>query len=166
MRGPQGVPVGALRRVLISNIVCSNSDSRFGSIISGIPGHSIEDIKISDLYIQHQGGATSETAALQPAELEKSYPEPKMFGQMPSQGFFIRHVRNIEMSNVEISSLQADARPTFILDNVQGARFFRIRGPQAEGVPRFVLNHVEEFDVYLSQPVADTRIDKVGSKSL
>jgi polygalacturonase len=166
MRGPQGVPVGALRRVLISNIVCSNSDSRFGSIISGIPGHAIEDIKISDLYIQHQGGATSETAALQPAELEKSYPEPKMFGQMPSQGFFIRHVRNIEMSNVEISSMQADARPAFILDDVQGARFFRIRAPQAESVPRFVLNNVADFDVYLSQPVPDTRLDRVGSKKL
>jgi polygalacturonase len=166
MRGPQGVSVGALRRVLISNIVCSNSDSRFGSIISGIPGHAIEDIKISDLYIQHQGGATSEIAALQPAELEKSYPEPKMFGQMPSQGFFIRHVRNIEMSNVEISSMQSDARPAFILDDVQGARFFRIRAPQAESVPRFVLNNVEDFDLYLSQPVPDTRVDKVGNKRL
>jgi polygalacturonase len=166
MRGPQGVPVGALRRALISNIVCSNSDSRFGSIISGIPGHAIEDIKISDVYIQHQGGETSETAALQPADLEKSYPEPKMFGKMPSQGFFIRHVKNIEMSHVEISSLQADARPAFVLDDVQGARFFRIRGPQAEGVPRFVLNSVEDFDVYLSQSVSDTQIAKVGSKKL
>jgi polygalacturonase len=166
MRGPQRVPVGALRRVLISNIVCSNSDSRFGSIISGIPGHAIEDIKISDVYIQHQGGETSETAALEPADLEKSYPEPKMFGKMPSQGFFIRHVKNIEMSHVEISSLQADARPAFVLDDVQGARFFRIRGPHADGVPRFVLNNVEDFDVYLSQPVPDTQITQVESKKL
>ena len=70
------------------------------------------------------------------------------------------------MSNVEISSLQADARPVFILDDVQGARFFRVRGPQAEGVPRFALNNVENFDVYLSEPVPDTRIDKVGNKKL
>jgi hypothetical protein len=67
---------------------------------------------------------------------------------------------------VEISSLQADVRPGFILDDVQGARFFRIRGPQAEGVPRFVLKNVEDFDVYLSQPVPDTRIDKAGNKRL
>ena len=108
----------------------------------------------------------AEIAALQPADLEKSYPEPKMFGQMPSQGFFIRHVKNIEMSDVEISSLQADARPAFILDDVQGARFFRIRGPRLQGVPRFVLNNVEDFDVYLSKPVPDTQLDKVGSKKL
>src|SRR5216684_1231119 len=36
MRGPAGVPVGALRRVLISNIVCSNAGSLVCSIISGI----------------------------------------------------------------------------------------------------------------------------------
>jgi polygalacturonase len=166
MRGPGGVPVGVLRRVLISNIVCSNSDSRYGSVISGIPGHAIEDIKISDIYIQHQGGGTSEDAALQPADLEKSYPEPKMFGKMPAQGFFIRHVKNIEMSHVEIASLQEDARPSFILDDVQSARFFRIRGPRAQGVPRFVLKNVEDFDVYLSQPVPDTQIDKVDIKKL
>ena len=40
MRGPAGVPVGSLRRVLISNVVCSNADSRFGSILCGIPSAS------------------------------------------------------------------------------------------------------------------------------
>ena len=39
MRGPKDVAVGQLRRVSISNIVCSNSASRFASIISGIPDH-------------------------------------------------------------------------------------------------------------------------------
>ena len=166
MRGPQGVPVGALRRVLISNIVCSNSESQLGSIISGIPGHAIEDIKLSDIYIQHRGGGSSEAAALKPAELEKSYPEPNMFGPMPSQGFFIRHARNIEMSHVEISSMSADARPVFVLEDVQGARFFRVRGPAAQNVPRFVLNNVEDFDVLGSKPVPDTQIDKVESRKL
>ena len=67
MRGPEGVPVGVLRRVIISGIVCSNSASRISSIISGIPGHPIEDVKISNVYVQHQGGGTKETAAIQPA---------------------------------------------------------------------------------------------------
>src|SRR5579859_8006478 len=41
MRGPQGVPVGQLRRVNVSNIVVSNTDARYASVISGIPGHDI-----------------------------------------------------------------------------------------------------------------------------
>ena len=91
LRGPKGTQVGAVRRVNISNIVCSNSTSEFGCILSGIPGHPIEDVTISNIYIQHRGGGTKEQAALTPPEKEAAYPDPAMFGAMPSQGFFIRH---------------------------------------------------------------------------
>src|SRR5262249_32089566 len=52
MRGPAGTPVGTLRRILIDNIVCSNSASRAASTISGIPGHAIEDVKLSNILIE------------------------------------------------------------------------------------------------------------------
>jgi polygalacturonase len=79
MRGPDNVPVGTLKRVIISNIACSNSVSRLGSIVSGIPGHEIEDVKISNIQILHQGGGTKEDAAYQPPEYADTYPEPTMF---------------------------------------------------------------------------------------
>ena len=79
MRGPDNTPVGTLKRVIISNLVCSNSVSGLGSIISGIPGHSVEDVKISNIQILHQGGGTKEDAAYQPPEYEDMYPEPTMF---------------------------------------------------------------------------------------
>jgi polygalacturonase len=47
MRGPEGTPVGELRRVNISDIVVSNCASRQASLITGIPGHYIEDLKIA-----------------------------------------------------------------------------------------------------------------------
>ncbi len=83
MRGPDNTPVGTLKRVIISNLVCSNSVSRLGSIISGIPGHEIEDVKISNIQILHQGGGTREDAAFQPPEYEETYPEPSMFVGAP-----------------------------------------------------------------------------------
>ena len=79
MRGPDNTPVGTLKRVIISNLVCSNSVSRLGSVISGIAGHEIEDVKISNIQILHQGGGTREDAAYQPPEYEDMYPEPGMF---------------------------------------------------------------------------------------
>ena len=36
------------------------------------------------------------------AEKEKDYPEPNMFGTTPAHGFFIRHVRGLEMDRVKI----------------------------------------------------------------
>src|SRR5215213_6291177 len=41
MRGPAGIAVGELRRVLLSNIVVYNADPKYAAIISGIPGHNI-----------------------------------------------------------------------------------------------------------------------------
>ncbi len=166
MRGPAGVAVGQLRRVLISNIVCSNSSPDFGSIISGIPGHSIEDIQISDIYIQHRGGGTAEAAAIQPPEVENKYPEPNMFGTMPSHGFFLRHVKNISLSNVEISSVKEDLRPAFVLDDVRSADFFRVRTPYAKDVPTFALNNVSGFSVGRCNHVTDQAIDHVDKKNL
>ncbi len=166
MRGPAGVPVGSLRRVLISNIVCSNSESSLGSILSGIPGHPIEDIQLNDVYIQHRGGGTPEAAAIHPPELENKYPEPNMFGPMPSHGFFLRHVKNISVSNVEISSLKEDTRPTFVLEDVQSADFFRIRTPRVPNTPTFALTNVTDFSVARSKHVADTQLDHADQKKL
>lgn len=166
MRGPSGVPVGALRRVLFSNLVCSNAEPSLGSIISGIPGHPIEDIQINDVYIQHRGGGTAEQSAIQPPEAESKYPEPNMFGGMPSQGFFLRHVKDICLGNVEINSVEQDLRPTFVLQDVQGADFFRIRTAQAKGSPTFVVDNVDDFSVQNCRHVPDTRIEHAGQKKL
>jgi hypothetical protein len=38
-----------------------------------------------------------------------------MFGPMPASGFFLRHMRNVEMSHVEIANTTPDARPAFYL---------------------------------------------------
>ena len=71
------MPVGALRRVNISNFVVYNADPRYASIISGVPGHDIEDVKLSNVRIFYKGGGTREQAALTPPEDEKGYPEPR-----------------------------------------------------------------------------------------
>jgi polygalacturonase len=167
MRGPSGVPVGSLRRVLISNLVCSNSESSLGSILSGIPGHPIEDIQLNDIYIQHRGGGTPEAAAvaIQPPELENKYPEPNMFGAMPSHGFFLRHVKNISVNNVEISSLKEDARPAFVLEDVQSADFFHIRALRPN-VATFALTNVDDFSVNRCKHVPDTQLDHADQKKL
>jgi polygalacturonase len=164
MRGPAGVPVGALRRVLISNIVCSNAGSPVSSIISGIPGHEIEDVKLSNILIQHQGGQPD--TPLQLAEKEKDYPEPSMFGTTPAHGFFIRHAKGIEINDVEIQCAKEDARPAFVLDDVTRADFFRVTAPRVQGKPVIVLNNVRDFSVNRSKSVPDSEIESTERKEL
>jgi polygalacturonase len=160
-RGPkETTTVGKLRRVIISNLVVYNADPKYPSIISGIPGHPIEDLRLSNMRIYSQGGGTKEQASRQPPEMESTYPEPVMFGEIPAYGFFIRHVNGLKMDNVEVSYMKDDLRSAFWLNDVKGAEFFRVRAQRRPDVPRFVLNDVEDLSVQQSYPITDIRIDK------
>jgi polygalacturonase len=166
-RGPkETTTVGALRRILISNVVVYNADPKYGSIISGIPGHDIEDVRLSNIRIYYQGGGTREQAALDPPEKETDYPEPVMFGEIPAYGFFIRHVKGIEMNNVEVSYMKAEARPPFLLSDVKGAEFFRIKAQRATEAPTFVLKDVENFSIQQSHPLLDKRLERAKQEKL
>ncbi|HEV2276070.1 MAG TPA: glycoside hydrolase family 28 protein [Acidobacteriaceae bacterium] len=166
MRGPAGVPVGTLKRIIISNVVSYNSMSQFGGagLILGIPGHPIEDIKINDLYMEHRGGGTKAMAAHVVEEQEQGYPEPSRFGDIPASGFFVRHVNNIEFTNVEIAWSQPDARPVFSLTDVNGAEFYRLKTPKGQSSPLFALHNVEDFSVMASRNLKDMRLDKTAEK--
>lgn len=168
MRGPAGIPVGVMRRVILSGISCLQSENspKIACIIAGIPEHPIEDVKISDLILVGRGGGTKSDAEMQVAEKEKQYPEPNMFGTTPAQGFFVRHVRGLEMQSVKIEPASADARPVFVLEDVQDATFGRMKVPFSGAVPAFVLNHVKEFSVFRSKPVPDTEIAAAEKKEI
>ncbi|MEO7495693.1 MAG: glycosyl hydrolase family 28-related protein, partial [Massilia sp.] len=51
MRAPEGTPIGAIRRINISNVVVYNADARYASSFSGIPGHPLEDIRLSNFTV-------------------------------------------------------------------------------------------------------------------
>jgi polygalacturonase len=163
LRGPAGSKVGTLKRILISNVTSSGA-VQLPSSITGLPEFPVEDIKISDVYLEQAGGAGAAMARVEPAEREKEYPEPTMFGALPATGFFIRHVRNIEMSNVEIATLAPDARPAFALVDVNGADFFRIRVPRGSG-RAFSLKNVSDFRVFGNPSAADRTISRANDET-
>jgi len=166
MRGPQGVPVGTLKRIIMSNITSYGAVTELPSIISGVPGHLIEDIKINDVYFHQLGEGTKDMADLQPEEKADAYPEPRMFGTLPAYGFFIRHVKNIEFGNVEIASERPDARPAFWLYDVDGADFFRIKTSKGQNTPTFDLRDVRDFRVFGSRTIKDVVEDNIDHKQV
>jgi polygalacturonase len=166
MRGPAGVAVGVIRRLNISNIVCSETDSQACSLIVGVPGHAIEDVKIHHLVVVHPGGGTAKDAAIRLPEKDKDYPEPTMFGETPAHGFFIRHAAGIEMSDVKISMEKADARPGFYLEDVHDASFTQIKLPADSAKPVLVLKNVSDISIWRSRPVEDVAIDQADDRQL
>ena len=54
-RGPkETMRAGAVRRILISNLVSSNSSASSASAFMGIADNLIEDIKVSDCFFGHR----------------------------------------------------------------------------------------------------------------
>jgi polygalacturonase len=139
MRSPENTPIGKMRRISIDNVNVYNADSRFGCLISGLPGNCIEDVKLSNIRIVYKGGGTKEQASAVVPENEKKYPEPAMFGTLPSSAFYIRHAKNIEISNVEVSFLTPDYRPSIQLDDVKGSVFRNVKINQPDAPKNFLL---------------------------
>jgi hypothetical protein len=166
LRGPKETTnVGTFKRVLISNLVCHNAPGWQSSIISGIPGHPIEDLKLSDIYVEHAGSGTAEQANRQVPELIDGYPDPGSFGVTPASAFFLRHVRNLEMSHVEVANIAPDARPAFYLSDVERADFFAITAPRtAEGA--FALHGVKDLRIGWSRAAADVVLASADGKTV
>lgn len=162
MRGPEGTPVGALRRVIISNIVAYNVDSKTGAVISGIPGHDIEDVSLHDINIYFKGGGTKEQASSEVPELEKGYPGPGRFGVTPAYGFFVRHVNGISFDNIHLGLMSNDGRPSFVLDSVKNASFRFVNAAVQPGFDDLYLKNTENVKIFQSFGREDTTVKKVS----
>ena len=88
-----------------------------------------------------------------------------MFGTTPATGFFLRHVRNVEMSHVEIATITPDARPAFYLSDVERADFFAITAPRGtEGA--FALHDVKDLRIGWSRAAGDAALASADNKML
>ena len=162
MRGPEGTPVGTLRRVIISNIVAYNVDGKAGAIISGIPGNDIEDVSLHNINIYFKGGGTKEQASIEVPGLENGYPEPGRFGVTPAYGFFVRHVDGISFDNIHLELMSNDDRPSFVLDSVKNASFRFVNTPFRQGLENFYLKNTENVKIFQSFGSEDTTVKKAN----
>lgn len=166
LRAPEGTPVGSMKRVIISNVIVYNAKPEYGSLILGIPGHPIEDVKISNVQMLVKGGMPKDFIDIDVPELEDGYPDPRFFGEIPAYGFFIRHVDGIELNNVQIQFMEEDHRPAFVLDDVMNAEFNNVKTDKIEDNPTFMLKNVKHFKTSECQSVPDTILQSVDKKKL
>ncbi len=167
LRGPgASTKIGTLRRVLIDNLVSYNGDATFSSILSGIPGSQIEDVTLSNMFIEHKGGGTAAMAQLDPPENITGYPDPHMFGPMPAQGFYVRHLRNLELSHVEIRPMAEDLRPSFYLKDVNRADFIAVTAPTSAALPAFRLEQVTDLRILISRAAKDTQLATANNQTV
>jgi hypothetical protein len=110
---------GTVRDVLIDNVFARGQG--LPSMISGLPGHDIENVSISHTRVTSVEGGRLEWAHREPPEFERDYAETIMLGNLPSYGMYCRHVNGLKLHDVEYVAEKADARPALMLDDVKNA---------------------------------------------
>ena len=114
--------VGRINGIRLSNIQIHNAGP-MGCSITGLEGHPVENVWLSDITLHHRGGVTAgdlqQIADSLRDEKEKEYPEATMWGNLPAKAFFVRHARNVNFNNVTVLTDQLDARPEFVREDAE-----------------------------------------------
>jgi hypothetical protein len=158
--------IGTLRDVSISNVVATvtGDDSDAGyplraprnrerhnlipASITGLPGHPLRNIALSNISIRYSGGAQRSRAHValdaldKVAERRERYPEYDQFGELPAWGFYCRHVHGLTLSHVIVDVAEADFRPALTCDDVHDLSLDGFQPRAAGEEPLLVLNNV------------------------
>ena len=160
LRAPEGTPMGTFKRVNISNVTVHNAPMEQSVIIAGVPDHPIEDVKLDNIRIYYAGGGTEKQASTRPSDRVTDYPEPQNHGPMPAYGFFVRHVKNLELSDIQVSTAKPDVRPPFVIEQAKGVELDNVKATRGDGVPMVILRDVTGFKTHRVQGIADMEKEK------
>jgi polygalacturonase len=107
-RDQQTPTPGTLQDVILDGIIASSA--REACLITGIPGHKIENVTISRLQLSFVGGGSYEQSLLQVPEKIADYPDADNFGTLPAFGVYIRHAQNITLDHIHMQVDTTDHR--------------------------------------------------------
>lgn len=90
----------------------------FTSSITGLINQKVENITLSNVYIEVPGGENDDMENHIVCENEKAYPENVMYGKLPAFGLYCRHCDGLILQNVEFKALEEDKRRAIVFDDV------------------------------------------------
>ncbi|HDP99324.1 MAG TPA: glycoside hydrolase family 28 protein [bacterium] len=144
---------GTFKNIMIHNIQATGV-TESNDFICGIPGHFIENVTLSNIRITYKGGGNKVDSERAIPELVDEYPKAKMFGTLPAYGFFIRHAKNIKLTDVSLSFEKPDHRSVIWCDDVSNLELAGIQAQStATAVPFFSLKNVRDAWIHGCKPL-------------
>jgi hypothetical protein len=98
-------------------------------IMAGLPGAMIKDVSLKNIELKHPGGGNPLFAKISLEGLDSvpekpaAYPDFSMFRELPAWGIYIRHARNVQVSNLSLLCGKKDYRTAIVLDDVHHSQF-------------------------------------------
>lgn len=147
--------VGAIRHVRIRNVTATGTGSwkpdtskgryykdprspLIGCLISGIPGHDIEDVVLENIKMDFAGGGERKLVDIKVPENEAGYPEYSMFGPLPAYGFYVRHARGITFKDMQLEVRHPDQRPALVFDDVADIKISGFKADTGAETPALI----------------------------
>lgn len=152
-RGPEVKQPSRIRNILISNVTADGVSANSGIQIFGLPEQPIEGLRLENIRLVCKGGGTEEQAAKMPPELNTGYPEPH--GVMPGYGVFARHVRGLELANINLSVEKEDKRPAMICSDIDGLEVDNFKAQIGDGVEAAKFDGVKNIVIRNSPVLKD-----------
>lgn len=160
------VPV--LQDIVIENIQGTRISMGYGCSITGLENLPVENLILKNINLSFEGGGQIKDIDREIPENEKNYPNGEIFGVLPAYGFYIRHVRNIIMDDIQLDYTEPDHRPAIYCDDVSQLEIRNLKAmgsPQSPEVIR--LNNTREVMISDSQPISrvETFVGVYGGRS-
>jgi hypothetical protein len=152
---PDGTP-GFLRSVMIDNVHATGSI--LTSSITGLQGFDVEDITLRGIRIDSEEAGKEDWVNLNVPEVPKAYPEARMFGRLPSYGFYCRHVNGLRLKDVVIAAAPSETRPALVCEDVKNLEVEGLRGTKvASSQPMVKLINTREVSLRNCTPPAGSK---------
>ena len=91
-----------------------------------------------------QGGIGEQDYERNVPELEEKYPEATMFGILPASVFYLRHLENIELSNIHVKFNEPDSRLHLMAEDVTGLKYSGVQVDNSEKIRVYNVNSKNE----------------------
>ncbi len=130
--------MGELSNIIISNIQATNV-GKTGCSITGLPSCSACNISVNNVRLAFKGGGSADLATREIEELPDKYPSFNMFGVLPAYGFFCRHVKGLNMENIDLSYELPDFRPALYMQDVKESRVSDLKAFYEEGAESLIV---------------------------
>jgi hypothetical protein len=116
----QAVPrAGTLAKITISDLTATGAE--WTSSITGVPGHDVSDIALSNIRISGKGGGDAALVSRPVPQRRREYPDAARFRDLPAFGLYCRHVTRLRLERTSLTVAAPDARPALVLDDVRQA---------------------------------------------
>ncbi len=139
--------VGKISNISVSNVVAYGAGS-WGSSITGLPGHRVKNISLNNIQLFTAGGVGEKDFDPVVAEDEKGYPQPTVWGNLPSYGISIRHAEGISVRGLILGLKEPDDHIPFVVEDVSRLQIKDVQLINAGRPPFFVKGRsLKQYDI-------------------